>query len=252
MKALGAFIAGLALLLGWEAAVRLLNVDPFVLPAPSAVALSLAQNAGSLLEAAWATLKVTWTALGLAVVSGVGLALAVARSRLAAAGVLPLAIALQATPVVAIAPLILIWTGVEQPERALVIVAWICAFFPVLSTMLSGLAAVPPDLRDLFRLYKAGGWATFRRLELPACLPALVGGVKVAAGLALIGAVVAEFVVGSGGSQGLAWRLIEAQYRLDIPKLFACLMLLSVIGIAHYAALGWVEQRVLKARGVLR
>lgn len=240
------------LILLWEALVHLLAVDRFVLPAPSAVATALAAKGPALVDAFLYTLRVTWIALGLALASGIGLAFLIHRSRLAEAAVLPIAVVLQVTPIVAIAPVILIWTGVEEPARALVIIAWIVAFFPVLSGLLSALKGIDPGLRDLFRLYNAGAWATFRRLELPATLPALVSGLKVASGLALIGAVVAEFAAGSGTSQGLAWRLIEAGNRLEVDTMFACLVLLSALGLAQYALLGWLERIVLRRRGLMR
>lgn len=236
----------------WEGLVHLLDVDPFVLPAPSAILAALAAKGDSLLQAFLYTLRVTWIALGLALLSGVGLAFLIHRSRLAEAAILPIAVVLQVTPIVAIAPVILIWTGVEEPARALVIIAWIVAFFPVLSGLLSALHTIDPALRDLFRLYGAGPWDTLWRLELPAALPALLSSLKVASGLALIGAVVAEFAAGSGTSQGLAWRLIEAGLRLEVDTMFACLVLLSGMGLAQYALLGWVERLVLRRRGLLR
>jgi len=236
----------------WEGLVRVWHVDPFVLPAPSAIAAALAAKGDSLVDAFLYTLRVTWIALALALASGVGLAFLIHRSRLAEAAILPIAVVLQVTPIVAIAPVILIWTGVEEPARALVIIAWIVAFFPVLSGLLSALNAIDPTLRDLFRLYGAGPWARLWRLELPAALPALLSSLKVASGLALIGAVVAEFAAGSGTSQGLAWRLIEAVLRLEVDTMFSCLVLLSAMGLVQYALLGWVERTVLRRRGLLR
>lgn len=240
------------LLLVWEGLVRGLDVAVFVLPAPSVIARSLATNFASLLPAVGITLAITWTALAAAVISGVALAWLAHRFALAQAAIMPLAVTLQVTPVVAIAPLIIIWAGVEQPARALIIIAWIVAFFPVLTTMRAGLAAIPAELDDLHRLYGSSGWKRFRLLEVPACLPALLAGLKVASGLALIGAVVGEFAAGSGTAQGLAWRLLEAQYRLDIPKMFACLTLLALIGIAQHGLLALLERAVLRRRGLGR
>ncbi len=239
-----------ALIALWEGLVRALAVDPFVLPAPSAIGAALVASAPSLLAALLHTLTITWIALALALPSGVGLAFLIHRSALAEAGILPIAVVLQATPVVAIAPIIIIWTGVDQPDRALVVIAWIVAFFPVLSTLLSALKAIDPALHDLFSLYGASGRARFVRLELPASLPALVSALKVASGLALIGAVVGEYAAGSGAAQGLAWRLIEAGNRLEIPTMFACLALLSALGLAQYALLGGLERWVLTRRGL--
>jgi NitT/TauT family transport system permease protein len=246
---LPAGVVALILML-WEAAVRLFHVSRFVLPPPSAIWHALLVHWPDLMAAAWFTLSITWLALLLAIVGGIALAVLVHRSRVGAASVLPLALALQVTPIVAIAPIILVWTGVEHPERALVIIALIVAFFPVMASSLTGLKSVPKDLRDLFHLYRANGWQRFRLLEAPSILSTLLGGIKVAAGLALIGAVVAEFAAGSGTSQGLAWVLIQAVQQLELEYAFACLFLLTLIGIAQYLLIGWIEKRVLANRGL--
>jgi NitT/TauT family transport system permease protein len=240
----------MVLLFVWEWLVRILNVNPFVLPAPSAIFLSGRENAAALFNAAGFTLLVCWIALFIAIVTGVVLGLWMHRSRIANAAFTPLALALQVTPIVAIAPIILVWTGVDHPERALVIIAWIVAFFPIMAATTTGLKSVPNDLRDLFHLYRANGWQTFKRLEFPAILPGFLGGLKVSAGLSLIGAVVAEFAAGSGDSSGLAWSLIQSVQTLDLPKAFACLFLLTAIGIAQFAVISWIEARVLRARGL--
>ena len=240
----------LAMLAFWEAAVHALAIKPYVLPAPSAILAALTGDWPRLWAAAAYTLKVMWLALAAALVSGVALAALVHRSRLAEAAVLPLMVVLQVTPVVAIAPLVVIWVGVDNPERALVILAWVVAFFPIASMTLSGLRAIDPALKDLFALYGATSVQRLVRLELPAVMPAILSGLKVASGLALIGAVVAEFAAGSGLSQGLAWRLLEAGNRFEVPTMFACLLLLALIGVLHYGAFSLLERAVLKRRGV--
>jgi NitT/TauT family transport system permease protein len=240
----------IALLLAWEVGVRVSGVNEFVLVAPSRILPALTQDAALLAHSAWFTLKIMWTALALAIVVGVALAFAMYRSKLAQAALLPITVGLQVTPVMAIAPIILVWTGVERPERALVLIAWIVAFFPIVTAMLTGLRTVPQELRDVFSLYRASSWQRFAKLEWPASLPSLMGGMKVASGLALIGAVVAEFCVSSGTSSGLAWTLIQATKTLEMPRAFACLVLLTTIGVAHYALFGWIEARVLRARGL--
>ncbi len=243
-------LAILALVLAWELAVQLLHVNPFVLPAPSAIAVSFQAHAGELSAAAGFTLLICWIALAAAIASGVALGVLMHRSKTAAALFLPIVLALQVTPIVAIAPIILVWTGVDHAERALVIIAWIVAFFPIMAATTTGLKSVPVDLRSVFQVYRASPWQQFARLEMPALLPGFLGGLKVAAGLSLIGAVVAEFAAGSGESNGLAWSLIQAVQTLDLPKAFACLLLLTAIGIAQFAVIGWIEQRVLARRGL--
>jgi NitT/TauT family transport system permease protein len=239
-----------ALLIGWEVAVRATGVAPFVLPAPSAIGAALVEHWPVLAQATRYTVTITWVALGVSLITGVALALLIHRSRLAEAAVLPIAIGLQVTPVVAIAPIVLLWTGVENPARALVLIAWIVAFFPVVTAMLTGLKTIPREWHDLFTLYRASGWQRFTQLEVPASLPALLGGAKIASGLSLIGAVVAEFVVGSGTSQGLAWTLTQSIGLLEIPRAFACLALLTGFGLLQYGVLAWIEARVLARRGL--
>jgi NitT/TauT family transport system permease protein len=239
----------IALLIAWEVGVRASGINEFLLVAPSRIWPALQQDAALLARGSWFTLKIMWVALTLAIVVGVAMAFIMHRSKWMQAALLPITVGLQVTPVMAIAPIILVWTGVEKPERALILIAWIVAFFPIVTAMLTGLRTVPQELRDLFSLYGASSWQRFAKLEWPASLPSLMGGIKVASGLALIGAVVAEFCVSSGSSSGLAWTLIQATKTLEMPRAFACLMLLTTIGVIHYAIFGWIEARVLRARG---
>jgi NitT/TauT family transport system permease protein len=250
MKKLLPLLVIALLLLAWEIGVRLSGINEFVIVPPSRILPVLLSDFALLAKGAWFTLKIMWTALLLASVSGVALAFAFHRSRVAEAALLPLAVALQVTPVVAIAPIILLWTGVDHPERALVLIAWIVAFFPILTAMLTGLRTVPQELRDVLSLYRASAWQRMRYLDWPASLPSLIGGLKVASGLSLIGAVVAEFCVSSGTSSGLAWTLIESTRQLELPRAFACLVLLTGIGLVHYGVFAQWERRILRARGL--
>jgi NitT/TauT family transport system permease protein len=191
---------------------------------------------------------VTFAALVVASVLGVALALAIVGSRLLAAAIQPWAVILQVTPIVAIAPLIIVWVG--QPFAALVVCATIVAFFPVFANTATGLSSAPSELVDLFRLYGAGRLATLRLLRLPSALPYFLAGLRISGGLALVGAVVAEFVAGSGGfASGLAYRILEAGYRLQVPRMFAALVLLSLTGIAINLALGAFATWLLRRRG---
>ena len=246
MRAAPALFALLTLAL-WEGAVRAAGLPPYILPTPSAIAGAFTAAPGLLLASLASTLLVTAVALVASVALGVGLALLMQASPLARAAVLPWAVALQVTPVVAIAPLIIVWVG--DPFASLVVCATIVAFFPVFSNTAAGLAATPQPLLDLFRLNGATRWQTLRLLRLPAALPLFLAGLRVSGGLALVGAVVAEFVAGSGGvASGLAYRILEAGYRLQIPRMFAALALLSAAGIAINAALGWAERRLLNTK----
>jgi len=238
-------LVGVAALGLWEAAVRLFGVPVFILPAPSAIASALVEHRAILLSGLWTTTLLTLGAFALAVVGGVALAFAFASHRLVEMSLFPYAVVLQVTPVIAIAPLIVIWVGTDNPQTAILILAFIVAFFPILSTTTVGLRSADRSLVELFKLYGASAWQTFIHLRLPSALPYLLAGMKVSGGLSLIAVVTAEFVAGSGGSDGLAWRIMEASFRLEIAKMFAALVLLAALGIAIYGALSLLERRLL-------
>ncbi len=237
----------IAVLLGaWELACRALAIPSYRLPPPSEIAVATAQNLPLLLSAAWNTLAMALIALVFASLIACALALAVALNPLLERAVQPLATTLQVTPIVAIAPLVVIWAGLEHPQRAVVVLALVVAFFPIFSGAVTGLKAADPDLERLFDLYGAGRAQKLLRLRLPSAVPFLLEGHKVAAGLALVGAVVAEFVAGTGGAQGLAWRILEAEHRLETAKMFAALLVLALMGVALYAALQIAERVILR------
>ena len=230
------------LLAAWEVACRALHVPSYFLPPPSAVAVALIDRAPLLAASATATFWMALQALVVAALLGGGLALAVSLSRPAEQAVRPLAVALQVTPVVAIAPLVMIWAGLDNADRAVVALAAAVAFFPLFSGVLTGLKSADPDLERLFVLYGASPIQRLLRLRLPAALPFVLEGLRVAAGLAVIGAVVAEFVSGSGATQGLAWRLLEAGNRLRTADMLAALACLMIMGLLLNAAVGLLER----------
>jgi NitT/TauT family transport system permease protein len=238
-------LLGVLVLVAWQTLVRHFQVPTVVLPAPSDIAAAFGDNFWSLLGSLWTTLRVTVEAFVLAVVGGVALAILFSFSRTIEAALYPYAVILQVTPVVAIAPLILIWTKYDV-EPTLIILAWIVAFFPVLSNTTLGLRSADHNLIDLFRLYRASRWQVLWRLQLPSALPYLLGAMKISGGLALIGAVVAEFVAGSGTATGLAWRIVEAGNRLEIAKMFAALGLLATVGVLLFAVLSLTEWLFLR------
>ena len=244
------FLAPVALLLvllaAWEAACRLLAVPAYFLPPPSAVALALVGNAPLLAASAWATFWMALQALLIAGLVASALALAISMNRVAEQAVRPLAVTLQVTPVVAIAPLVLIWAGLDNADRAVVALAAAVAFFPLFSGLLTGLKSADPDLERLFDLYGATPVQRLMRLRMPSAIPFALEGLRVAAGLAVIGAVVAEFVSGTGQTQGLAWRLLEAGNRLRTADLLAALVCLAVMGMALNAAIAWLERSVAR------
>lgn len=234
-----------ALLGAWELACKALAVPPYLLPPPSAIWKAFTESWPLLLGSAWATLSTALLALVIASLIACGLALLVSLSRLLEDAVRPIAVTLQVTPLVAIAPLVTIWAGIDHPERAVIGLAAVVAFFPIFSGALSGLKAVDPDLARLFDLYDATPLQRLTRLRLPSAVPALLEGHKVAAGLAVIGAVVAEFVAGAGGAQGLAWRILEAYNRLQTAKVFAALFTLALLGVVLHAVMEALERRLL-------
>ena len=230
------------LLAAWEIAVRAMGIPAYFLPPPSGVAIALVENLPSLAAAAWVTLSTALVALVVASLIAVGLAVIVGLNPLLEAAVRPLASVLQVTPVVAIAPLVLIWAGIDHPERAIIALAVLVAFFPIFSGAVTGLRAADPDLERLFDLYGASRWQRVMRLRLPSAVPFLLEGHKVGAGLAIIGAVVAEFGAGSGGVRGLAWQILDAGNKLQTARMIAALVVLGLMGVALHALLDRAER----------
>ena len=233
------------LLVAWQVYVDVAHVPHYILPSPIRIGNAYIEDYQMLLKALSVTLQTTFIALALALVTGVALAILMAQSRWIELALFPYAVILQVTPIVAIAPLILIYTSTTQ--QALLICAWLVAFFPVLSNTSQGLRSTDHNLLNLFELYGANRWQTLIHLRLPNALPYFLAGLRIAGGLALIAAVVAEFAAGTPGADaGLAFRLIEAQHRLNIPRLFAALTLLSLTGVAIFGATSLVSYLLLR------
>ncbi len=238
-------VFGVLLLAAWEIGVVIGEVPSYIMPRPSEIASALWANAGDLAAALAVTLQVTVAALALAAMSGALIAIGLSQSQLAERVFFPYAIFLQVTPIVTIAPFVIIW--VENIFIVLLILAWMAAIFPVISNTLLGLKSVDQNLKDLFRLYGATRWQTVRRLMIPSALPYFLGGLRIAGGLALIGTVVAEMVAGTSGTRsGLASRLVEASYRLELAVALACFALLSAAGLGLYVVLDAVSRRLLR------
>ena len=241
---LAPILVGILIIGLWEWVVRYKNIPSYLFPGPLVIAQTLVQDWHTLSGALWITLRITFAALIAAVSVGVALAILFTQSKWLERSLFPYAVILQVTPVVAIAPLIIILA--EDVNLSLLICAWIVAFFPILSNTILGLNSADHNLVSLFQLYGANRWQTMRYLRLPASLPYFLGGLKISGGLALIGAVVAEFVAGSAGSaSGLAYRILESGYQLKIPRMFAALLLISLSGIAIFLATSWLSHRLL-------
>ncbi len=221
------------------------EIPQYILPRPGVVLQTLFNDAGLLFSSLLVTLRITFLSLALAVIGGVGLSVLFTQSKWVEMSFFPFAIVLQVTPIVAIFPLINIY--VNNQTTKLLLCAWIVAFFPILSNTTLGLNSVDRNLRDLFKLNGATRWQQLRYLRLPAAMPYFLGGLKIAGGLSLIGAVVAEFVAGTTGqSSGLASRIIEAGYRLNAPRLFAALFLISLTGILIFLVLSLISHLILR------
>jgi NitT/TauT family transport system permease protein len=241
----------------WQWAVEHYHVQPYLLPSPTRIVTTLVSDWPLLFPSLINTLEITFGALALAVLFGGGLAVLFAQSRWIEMALVPFAITLQVTPIIAIAPLIIVYLKdvtldfglfkISDVTLQLLTCAWIVAFFPVLSNTTIGLNSADHNLRNLFELYGASRWQTLRFLRLPAALPYFLAGLKIASGLALIGAVVAEFVVGSQGiGSGLASRIQESAFRLNIPRMYAAVLLISLTGIAIYLVTSWVSHLLLR------
>ena len=245
LRILAPSLIGALVLLAWEWAVRAYAVPPYILPGPLLIGQTLLRDWGTLSGSLWITAQITFAALFVAAALGLALAILFAQSRVIEMSLYPYAVILQVTPIVAIAPLIIIWA--DDLWLALLICAWIVAFFPILSNTTTGLNSVDPNLRDLFRLYRASRWQVLWRLQLPGAMPYFLAGLRISGGLSLIGAIVAEFVAGTGGaSSGLASRILESGYQLQIPRMFAALVLVSAFGILIFLALALISHLLLR------
>jgi len=238
-------IFGIVLLAAWEGAVRAYEIPVYVVPGPLAILHALKTDGADLFAGLLVTLEVTVVALMLAALTGAILAFLMAQSQFVEQTLFPYAVFLQVTPIVTIAPFVIIW--VSNVFIVLLILAWMAALFPVISNTLLGLKSVDPNLRDLFKLYRANRWQTALRLYMPSTLPYFLGGLRISGGLALIGTVTAEMVAGTSGTRsGLASRLMEASYRLELPRAMACFVLLSVTGLVIYLLLAALSRLLLR------
>ncbi len=245
LRILAPLVIGVIALGSWEWAVKANGIPSYILPGPVQIGLTLLRDWGTLQVSLLVTLRITFLGLLLAIAGGVGLAVLFAQSKWVEMSFFPFAVVLQVTPIVAVFPLINIY--VDNQTAKLLLCAWIVAFFPILSNTTLGLNSADHNLQDLFRLYRASRWQVLMRLRLPTAMPYFLGGLRISGGLALIGAIVAEFVAGTGGrASGLAYRILEAGYQLQIPRMFAALVLISVTGIAIFLAMTLVSHLALR------
>jgi NitT/TauT family transport system permease protein len=234
---------GLLVLAFWEIAVRVSDIQPYLLPGPLLVLQTLVSEWGTLFPSLIITFQITLAAFVVAVISGLLVSVLFTQSKWIERSFFPYAVILQTTPVVAIAPLIIIWVrqvvpGDNSTFVALVICAWIVALFPIIANTTLGLNSADHNLLNLFQLYKASRWQTLLHLRLPSAMPYFLGGLRISGGLALIGAVVAEFVAGTGGTKsGIAYQILISSYNLQIPRMFAALLMTTGLGVIIFVAL---------------
>ena len=237
-------LVAVVLLVLWQALVVGFDVQPFLVPSPWRVAVVMVADAGLLFGSLLTTLKITLFAFVCATLLGVLVAFAFVQSRVIETAFFPYAVLLQVTPIVAIAPLIIIW--VRNPTASLVICATLVALFPIIANTTLGLRSVNPGLMSYFKLNRATRRQTLLRLRIPSALPYFFGGLRISSGLALIGAVVAEFVAGTGGTgTGLAYQILQAGYQLNIPRMFAALLLITLTGVLLFASMSILSRWAL-------
>ena len=234
---------GFVFLLIWEVSVRVTHTPPYLLPTPTQVLQTLVTEWGSLFPSLMITVQITLVAFVAAIVTGLAVSILFTQSKWIERSLFPYAVILQTTPIVAIAPLIILWVrqavqGESATFVSLVICAWLVAFFPILSNTTLGLNSADHNLINLFQLYKASRWQSLLYLRLPSALPYFLGGLRISGGLALIGAVVAEFVAGTGGTQsGIAYQILISSFNLQIPRMFAALLMTTVLGVLIFVVL---------------
>jgi NitT/TauT family transport system permease protein len=239
-------LVGVFFLMVWQIVVTAIKMPSYILPAPAAILKSLVTDWDVLFHGLLMTLKVTFMAFTISVILGTLASLLFVQSKWIEVSLFPYAVLMQVTPIVAIAPLIIIW--VKDTSSALTVCAVIIAIFPIISNTTLGLRSVDPNLLSMFRMYRTSRWQQLTRLRIPSALPYFFGGLRISSGLALIGAVVAEFVAGTGGnSAGLAYLILQSGYNLQIPRMFAALALITVTGILLFALMVWLSDRALRS-----
>jgi NitT/TauT family transport system permease protein len=243
-KVIYPILVGLFLIIIWQGLVTGLNLPPYLVPSPLLMMKTLFTDWAALGLALWVTVKITLFAFAVATVLGVLISFVFVQSKSIEAAFFPYAVLLQVTPIVAIAPLIIIW--VKDPTLSMVICASLVALFPIISNTTLGLRSVEPDLQSYFKLNRANRWQVLWRLRIPSALPYFFGGLRISSGLSLIGAVVAEFVAGTGGTgAGLAYQILQAGFQLNIPRMFASLLLISLTGVFLFLFMSWLSRKAL-------
>jgi len=237
-------MVGVVLVAIWQGLVIGMELPPYLVPSPYLMMETLIKDWVPLGNALLVTLKITVLSFVLATIAGVLISFLFVQSKRIETALFPYAVLLQVTPIVAVAPLIIIW--VKNPVAAMTVCAALVALFPIIANTTLGLRSIDPDLQSYFKLNRATRWQQLVRLRIPSALPYFFGGLRISSGLALIGAVVAEFVAGTGGSgAGLAYQILQAGFQLNIPRMFAALLLISLTGVGLFVLMAWLSKLAL-------
>ena len=237
-------LVGVVLVALWQWLVTAMELPAYLVPSPFLMMQTLVHDWVPLGLALLVTLKITVLSFIVATIAGVLISFLFVQSKRIETALFPYAVLLQVTPIVAVAPLIIIW--VKNPTAAMTVCAALVALFPIIANTTLGLRSIDPDLQSYFKLNRATRWQQLVRLRIPSALPYFFGGLRISSGLALIGAVVAEFVAGTGGSgAGLAYQILQAGFQLNIPRMFAALLLISLTGVALFALMAWLSKLAL-------
>jgi NitT/TauT family transport system permease protein len=238
-------IAFAVLLAAWQVFVAVMGIPQYILPPPTAVLVAAFTRWADI----WAALTITFLAalagLGLSVLVGVAAALVMSQSKVIERSFYPYAVILQTIPIIAIAPLVVIWLGAGTPS--VIVISFLISLFPMISNSTAGLSATDHNLANMFELYNARWWQRIAMLTFPSALPYIMTGLRISSGLAIIGAIVGEFVGGIAGHKGgLGYVLTAAAIRLDMPYLFAAAFASAMLGIAIFAVVSFVQNLALR------
>ena len=246
LKYLGPIAAFVLFISLWQAIPTLLDIKPFILPKPTDVVNAAIKDWDLLWPAMQITVVEAVIGFILSAVIGIGVSILLASSRIIEISLYPYAVILQTIPVIAVAPIVVIWFG--SGFNSIVIISFLIGFFPIVSNTLMGLNSVDKNMGDLFQLYNASKWQTMWKLRIPAAMPYMMSGLKVSCTLSIIGAITGEYIAGIGGGKGgLGYAITVAAVQLKTPYLFACAIAGAIFGIVFYLLVSFISRLVLKS-----
>ncbi len=246
LKYLGPVVAFVIFISLWQAIPTILEIKSFILPKPTDVVAAAIKDWHLLWPAMQITIVEAVIGFSLSAVIGIGVSILLASSRIIEISLYPYAVILQTIPVIAIAPIVVIWFG--SGFNSIVIISFLIGFFPIVSNTLMGLNSVDKNMVDLFQLYNASKWQTMWKLRIPAAMPYIMSGLKVSCTLSIIGAITGEYIAGIGGGKGgLGYAITVAAVQLKTPYLFACAIAGALFGIVFYLIVSFISRLVLSS-----